>query len=907
MDIEAEAGAADAHDVPGGFDETRYKPRPRPMAMRPNSKPKTSNYSYQPRIYHNQNQLYRRKRYQARTVTPPAIDIDIIQPHSHIAKIIRTELLHQEKRQRDQRKAIRISFDYGRLGKFYVDNYGIPQNPEIFHYVPDDFIPIQARRKLQQRLISMKYHTNIDHNDIYKFYHSLYGDQRDLYPAHIDHSKYEHLIKPREKRKRTVRHPFTGKESTIEEPAYPTHTQHRYNIIYDPPSGLKPLPQFIREFQRKYNCVINTCDKNLGIVIIRNDIWQDIYFRSVNRYFEKVSKPDPYWMLSTIQEIVLHDDYQWLISNDAYMAFKEWTPDKLANAKYVPIWKQHKKPKPGQEDLMVRPVISHNPLHAPQPALSIITAQALRKITAIFTLRYATYSADNTFQPIINADTYQFVYQIRQLKIKYPNKHFLLYSADICSYYPSMTNSMIETQLFNLLQLADQPWVTRFMSPKRWRQTIRFITHSFRIIQQTSYMSIGQTLYRQRQGVQMGTSYAPDLANLSQLLSFISFLHNMPKEARKIALYTHHIDDIFVAAVEPLRPATMSSLVHPSLSIELTTSRDKQARGWVSFMDIRIHESLLYFPLFKKLKRDYYTPYKQNIPTHIKHGIIYGQSLRLAMLSATKEIYEQARQGLITRLNNKRYPMYIIHKYLHRWNSDDQNRRLVLLAVKRELQLRALPYTTKFTHQYALSPRRIIDAIPGDQWPLKLEEHPIALTQDQATYLFERPRPNKSSIITPYLNKQVADEVRALNNTRIHPDENAGKIRYEPWQKPIMPVGYNPKTRNTGMPQQHRIDGRRIHQRRVTFREQPQVIFTVPSTIYGLIRQQADVHTRYATPYHADFGNDLAIEILRVHLDLEPIPDEPTIDELQMRADFNLPLLNLPALPRSNSNTPSLA
>jgi len=211
----------------------------------------------------------------------------------------------------------------------------------------------------------------------------------------------------------------------------------------------------------------------------------------------------------------------------------------------------------------------------------------------------------------------------------------------------------------------------------------RNISHMIRYVMENNYFSFQDSIWKQTEGLAMGTSCAPVLANI--YAGFFERKDRIPMQ-KGVLLYNRYIDDIlcifqgtkkelmdYLSNIE-LGPLTInwsySSVKKEFLDIEVMRIRD--ATGW------KLHTRLFQ----KQMNRHLYIPWSSAHPLHVKKAFVKAELIRFAILSSEVGYFADARSQFYGNLRRRGYPSQALENWFQQVSYDD--RPLLLSSVKKE-------------------------------------------------------------------------------------------------------------------------------------------------------------------------------------------------------------------------------
>jgi len=229
--------------------------------------------------------------------------------------------------------------------------------------------------------------------------------------------------------------------------------------------------------------------------------------------------------------------------------------------------------------------------------------------------------------------------------------NFYLITGDVQSLYPNIDIArlleIIEEVDFTLVPLVD------------------FVCNN-------SYVEYAGRIYKQLNGIAMGTNAAVSLANIYMAKLIDRYIRSRPQ----VFYYKRYIDDLFIIWNGSLemwdRVQTNVNRIHPKIHIDFSTPSLRK----VDFLDITVSmcpwklqlETSIYQKALNKYL--YITPESTHVP-HMFSGFITGELTRYARLCSNVFAYTRIKQQFFTRLVNRGYSRRWLHAIFkrHRWTS----------------------------------------------------------------------------------------------------------------------------------------------------------------------------------------------------------------------------------------------
>jgi hypothetical protein len=179
------------------------------------------------------------------------------------------------------------------------------------------------------------------------------------------------------------------------------------------------------------------------------------------------------------------------------------------------------------------------------------------------------------------------------------------------------------------------------------------IIDMIKFVLDNSYVTFNDQVYKQINGLAMGTNMAVAIANIYMS----NLVDNKITQARGVKMYKRYIDDLYVlfdgTEEEAFTLKTYMNNLVPGLQFTMEISTDNAI-----FLDLdtfRIQEKIQYKLYQKELnKYGYITPYSCHTISTFK-GWIYGELLRINKNNSTAYYYEKHKQLFLIRLLKRGY------------------------------------------------------------------------------------------------------------------------------------------------------------------------------------------------------------------------------------------------------------
>lgn len=414
------------------------------------------------------------------------------------------------------------------------------------------------------------------------------------------------------------------------------NTIKQYELNYPPKKRHPKLGKLITYLKENPDIRFILSDKNLGIVAIETQTYNELVLQHLESekyeligpnntlFFQPFHSRLNFEFLKTIELIQnTETDTDILNYTKYYKTYHNWS----LPAFHV-LLKLHK----GLHPLKSRPIVA---------ALNWFTTPVSRVLAKkIFTLfKDKNQIAHNTFD-VITAIS-KFNIHISSLNID----HLYLVTLDITDLYTNIDLNTLE----NLLQVTDLYYA----------KLMNFVCKN-------NYMFYNDSVYKQTNGIAMGTNCAPELANfyLMHILDPILLKHP------KVKLYRRYLDDLLLVWYGNKSDfQDLLILLKQKTNLGFTLKGSKNS---VDFLDLKVflRDGIIEYCTHQKLLNKYgYIAMKSCHPTHTFSGFIKGELTRYAINSSRLQYYLVTKYMFFKRLIQRGYsrrflsPLFESHTY----------------------------------------------------------------------------------------------------------------------------------------------------------------------------------------------------------------------------------------------------
>ena len=415
------------------------------------------------------------------------------------------------------------------------------------------------------------------------------------------------------------------------------------------------------EFEERYNFKYVILDKLLGIGMIHKPLFEHI----CNVEIDKILIPIEYHHNPAI---IRDKAVEFVYKHKNILHHKDKTPNQslmdilddlhhTTNGYFIwnPIYKAHKTDDNGNHIPKVRPIISGNksPL---KPILKLIAEGCIKIIHVIQNMFNIKNIIQDSFHTINIIDEY--------IKFRFHPNDIIL-TMDFVSFYTELQTEFINDKLDYLHKL----FKTKYENESHYEfhiytKIIEMIKDGYMLATKYCIIKIDDKYFVQRQGVIMGASFAPNLANLTILV------HNIQNEIYKckaIKLNVRMIDDtlMILDSKYEMDINDIYKRYYPhNLQYTFKIMNDNNIQ-FLDIMLIKINNTLQYIMQIKMLKLVFFVPFKSNHPKHIKINIVKNMINRAVVLCSNKILFFHTYIALKKRFKRSGYTESFLIKYMN--------------------------------------------------------------------------------------------------------------------------------------------------------------------------------------------------------------------------------------------------
>ena len=265
-------------------------------------------------------------------------------------------------------------------------------------------------------------------------------------------------------------------------------------------------------------------------------------------------------------------------------------------------------------------------------------------------------------------DSFTFVNELKNLNV---DKNMTMASFDVTSLFTNIplteTSDIISENCFP----TDDATFHNFSK----KQFFNF----FNIATKDCYFTFNDTIYRQLDGVAMGSPLGPTLANIFMCHNEKHWLANCPIHFKPI-IYRRYVDDTFLIFRRPQDADLFLDYLnsqHPNIKF----TADKEKNKELHFLDINITRLDNTFKTNTYRKPTYtglYTLFTSFIPHNIKTHIFTNLLFRAFTFCSTYPAFHTEAAKLIQTFTKDGYPRHLLDNLLNNFLTKQQNRQRTL-------------------------------------------------------------------------------------------------------------------------------------------------------------------------------------------------------------------------------------
>ena len=234
---------------------------------------------------------------------------------------------------------------------------------------------------------------------------------------------------------------------------------------------------------------------------------------------------------------------------------------------------------------------------------------------------------------------------------------------DFVSFYTEIPISFINEKLNFLKQLfINKAYEKSSHKYKFYGELISLIQDGYKIASKYCIIKINDEYYIQKEGVIMGASFAPNLANLSVLTHLIQ---EQIYKCIQIKLNMRSTDDTLMIYKQDnnININRIFAKFYPKVLDYTSTSMKDNRLKFLDILFIKINKTFQYVIQFK-LKLEFFIPFHSNHPKHIKINIVRNMANRAAVLCSNRVLYNHAIIALKIRFKLSGFPELFLNEHI---------------------------------------------------------------------------------------------------------------------------------------------------------------------------------------------------------------------------------------------------
>ena len=354
-----------------------------------------------------------------------------------------------------------------------------------------------------------------------------------------------------------------------------------------------------------------------------------------------------------------------------------------------PIYKAHKFDKNGKHIPKIRPIISSNksPL---KPVLKLMAEGCKILIHVLQNMYNIVNVVEDSFHVIELIENY--------IKFKFDSSDVIL-TFDFVSFYTELQIKFINDKLTYLHQMFKCKYDTNSKQIYyTYMHIVNMIKEGYDLASKYCIIKIENKFYVQKQGVIMGASFAPNLANLSVLIHMIQ---NKIHKCNIIKLNLRMVDDTLLILRNTYNN-NIDNLFKKFYPQCLQFTTEYMNNNKIKFLDIlfiKINNTLQYIMQIKKLKLEFFVPYVSNHPKSMKINIVKNMVDRATILCSNYLLFQHTFIALRLRFHRSGYPDHFLIKHMNMNTYKNRNVMLNKLNNNRINKIKAILQLNKIIYK----------------------------------------------------------------------------------------------------------------------------------------------------------------------------------------------------------------
>lgn len=437
----------------------------------------------------------------------------------------------------------------------------------------------------------------------------------------------------------------------------------------------------IKQLLNNDDIIFRASDKNLGLSCLDSKFYDDLCMKILqsDNYIE-IDKGSLFGICNHIKAKLLtairvHGDEMHKFSPQVHKFLR----DKIKKDHHLPRFyglpKIHKLPNliNFQSKLTLRPIVTST--NWITTAASTVVSELLKPIVSRL--------------PFILKDSFSFIAEHDNVALP---DHCAIITMDVSDLYGSMHH---EDVLMKLHELND--WLVEFNQNTNTPISLipEFCFDLIKIILENNYLSFKDTIFKQKNGMAMGTNMAVLVANA---YGFAAIEIPLSGLISSFTIYKRYIDDICLIFCllhhSPQQIFDNFNTVHPNLKFTMEWSKYE-----VAFLDARvmIKENKLQFSCYQKpLNKYLYITPKSFHPIHTLKGFIKAELIRYLRLSTSEDDFLVTRNLFRLRLLDRGYTRNFINRVFMTVQFSDRMKFLNRIGTATEAKI---PFVLRFSRR----------------------------------------------------------------------------------------------------------------------------------------------------------------------------------------------------------------
>jgi len=431
------------------------------------------------------------------------------------------------------------------------------------------------------------------------------------------------------------------------------HCLQEYKLANPAMKSKSPELRLLKSLKNEYPQVIfKASDKNLGLVALN----LDHYDRLVMEHLANVTNYE------LVADNILTKD---MVQQRIHTKYRQLTVDSYQNDQYYPFDRHERKFLQKQGNFTFPKFHCLPKIHKAGPLKGRPIAGAVNwfttPISRILDLRLQRLLHQEQFSCILR-NSQQLVEELQLANSHLPvdRTNFYFITGDVQSLYPNIDINRLQT-ITTELDFMLEPLV-------------KFVCDH-------SYVEYAGRIYRQLNGIAMGTNAAVNLANIYMAYVVDQYISSR----RHVFYYKRYIDDLFIiwtgTKEEWTQLASNINRLHPTINIDFVDP----SPDYVNFLDVTVSfcnftqkiDTRIYQKELNKYL--YITPESCHVP-HMFSGFVKGELTRYARLSSNVFTYQIMKKLFYERLANRGYSRLFLNRIFskHHWTLrfEDRHQRL---------------------------------------------------------------------------------------------------------------------------------------------------------------------------------------------------------------------------------------